>query len=214
MRKQRTNGKAEKPKRQDADNQILQLQAQSKDHPVTRIERLTAVSSKGFVRAVVETCRGSRNKYDYDVQSGLFECDSALQGGMTFPFDFGFIPSTVAADGDPIDVIILMDEASFAGCLVQIKLIGVLEAEQTEGKNTFRNDRLIGVHIKSVDYGEFDNWQDLPASLTQEIEMFFVNYNRCKNRLFKPLGWRGPKQAIKLLDKALKAKNQKQKKSA
>ncbi len=200
-----------KPNKQNKNLQgVLNLESWMPDRPVMElIEMLSALDKQGYVKAIVETPKGSRNKYKYDPQSGLFECSAALQAGMTFPFEFGFVPSTRAADGDPIDVIVLMDEPSFAGCLVHVRIIGVLEAEQTENGNSFRNDRLIGVHLKSVDYGNLNHWQELEANVRKEIEEFFVNYNRCKGRLFKPLAWRGPKRAYKLLNQSIEFKKQK-----
>jgi inorganic pyrophosphatase len=127
---------------------------------------------------------------------------------MTFPFDFGFIPSTRAEDGDPLDVLILMDEPAFPGCLVHTRIIGVLEAEQIEDNESLRNDRLIGVHVGSVDYGNYETWKELPGNLREEIESFFVYYNKCKGRVFKPISWRGPKRAYKLLQKSLSRRSQ------
>jgi inorganic pyrophosphatase len=180
----------------------------------SNIESLPACGDKGAIKAIVETPQGSRNKYSYDPETGLFECNAALSGGMAFPFEFGFIPSTLAEDGDPLDVIILMDEPSFPGCLVKVRVIGVMQAQQTEDGQTFRNDRLIAVHMKSVDYGEYENWADLPKAFVEEIEMFFCNYNDAKGKGFEILGWHGPRHALKLLDKAMKQKDSNPKKKS
>jgi inorganic pyrophosphatase len=205
---------AEKKKKKPQDAAItalLRAQAAKLDHAVTHIESLSALDKEGFVKAIIESPKGSRNKYDYDPESGLFQCGSALKGGVTFPFDFGFIPSTKAPDGDPLDIIILMDEPAFAGCLVHTRIIGVMEADQTEDGNKFRNDRVIGVHNSSIDYGEYERWQDLPKSVREEIENFFVDYNRCRGKIFKPLGWHGPKTAYELLNQCLVKKRKRAK---
>lgn len=97
------------------------------------------------VNVVVDTPKGSRNKYKYDEKSQIWRLSKMLPLGSVFPFDFGFIPSTEGDDGDPLDVLVLTEEPSFAGCVLPAILIGVLEAEQTEEGNTVRNDRLIGV---------------------------------------------------------------------
>jgi inorganic pyrophosphatase len=81
-------------------------------------------------RAIIETPRHGRNKFDYDPESGLFRFAALLPEGMLFPFDFGFIPSTLGEDGDPMDVMVLMDEAAHVGCLVDLRILGVIEAEQ------------------------------------------------------------------------------------
>ncbi len=89
---------------------------------------------------VIETPKGSRNKFDYDPELGLFRLGGVLPLGAVFPFDFGFVPSTLGGDGDPLDVLTLMDEPAFTGCLVTVRLLGVIEAEQSEGGETTRND--------------------------------------------------------------------------
>ena len=82
----------------------------------------------GELNVVVETPKGSRNKYNYDEKLGLFKLGGVLPAGAFFPFDFGFVPATVGGDGDPLDVLVLMDEPAFTGCLVESRLLGVVEA--------------------------------------------------------------------------------------
>src|SRR5215831_6683062 len=101
-----------------------------------------------YVNAIIETPKGSRTKFKYDEEHGLFMFDKALPIGQSFPFDFGFLPSTKGGDGDPLDVLVLTDEPTFVGCLVHAKLLGVIEAEQTENGETERNDRLVAVPIE------------------------------------------------------------------
>src|SRR5678816_3881477 len=116
----------------------------------TNLSSLTAFDAESDeLNVLVDTPKGSRNKFKYDEERGLFKLGGVLPVGAVFPFDFGFIPSTVGGDGDPLDVLILMDEPAFPGCLVKAKLIGVIEAEQTEEKKTTRNDRLIAVAADS-----------------------------------------------------------------
>jgi len=98
-----------------------------------------------LVRVIIETPKGCRNKYKYDPEIGAFKLSKVLPEGMVFPYDFGFIPGTKAEDGDPIDVLLLMDQPAFAGCVIESRLIGVLEAEQSKQGETERNDRLIAV---------------------------------------------------------------------
>src|ERR1700723_3866498 len=95
-------------------------------------------------RAIIETPKGSRNKFDYDSDSGLFQLGGLLPEGMMFPFDFGFIPSTLGQDGDPLDVMVLMDAPAHVGCLLGVRIIGVITAEQTQDDETEGNDRLRG----------------------------------------------------------------------
>jgi inorganic pyrophosphatase len=143
----------------------------------------------GDLHVVVDTPKGSRNKYEFDEKLNLFKLGGVLAVGHFFPFDFGFIPNTLGGDGDPLDVLVLMDEAAFVGCLVPARLIGVIEAEQTEtdGKPE-RNDRLIAVAANSRVHENVKSINDLNETLVDEIEHFFVSYNEAKGKKFKPLG--------------------------
>jgi inorganic pyrophosphatase len=102
----------------------------------------------GHLNAIIETPKASRNKFKYHEEYGLFMFDKALPTGQSFPFDFGFLPSTIGEDGDPLDVLILTEEPTFTGCLVLARLLGVIEAEQTDKGETNRNDRFIAVPLE------------------------------------------------------------------
>ena len=156
------------------------------------------------VYAVIETPSGSRNKFKYDEKIGFFAHSGVLPQGMMFPHAFGFIPSTRAADGDPEDVLVIMDEPTFTGCVVPSRLIGVIEAEQTEDGKTERNDRLIAVAAHSHDHSDINNLTDLNEKTVGEIEKFFVNYNAERGKKFRVVGRKGPQQAMKLLKQSLK----------
>src|SRR4051812_16479610 len=95
-------------------------------------------------RAIVETPKGSRNKFSYDRETRLFKLGGLLPQGMMFPFDFGFLPSTIGGDGDPLDVMVLMDAPAHVGCLLELRIIGIITAEQTQDGETTHNDRLLG----------------------------------------------------------------------
>src|ERR671916_2281366 len=98
----------------------------------------------GNLLVIVDTPKGSRNKFAWDEERELFELGGVLPAGAVFPYDFGFIPNTRGEDGDALDVLVLMDEPAFTGCLVVSRLLGVIEAEQTETDGRVeRNDRLI-----------------------------------------------------------------------
>ncbi len=155
------------------------------------------------LRAIVETPKGSRNKFRWSGEDGAFELSKVLPAGAVFPFDFGSIPGTRAPDGDPLDVLILMDTPAFPGCRVDIRLVGVIEAEQTApGGGEERNDRLIGVAAQSNDHRDVRSLKDLSDALLEEVEDFFVNYNAVEGRTFKPLRRRGRRAAHRLLARA------------
>src|ERR1700750_1623567 len=109
-------------------------------------------AQKGICRAIIETPKGCRNKFDYARDAGLFMLGGLLPEGMLFPFDFGFIPSTLGEDGDPLDIMVLMDAPAHVGCLIDVRLIGVIKAEQTEDGKKETNDRLLGVALPSYDH--------------------------------------------------------------
>lgn len=158
----------------------------------------------GFVNAIIDTPKGSRNKFKLDVESGLFKLSGTLPVGSVFPFDFGYIPSTKGGDGDPLDILVLMDEPAFSGCLVSTKLIGAIEAEQTEDGETTRNDRLVGVSADSRNQSDIRFLGDLNQNLLHEIERFFVAYNETKGKKFEILGRTGPERAKELILSASK----------
>lgn len=163
-----------------------------------------ADDDESVVNAVIETPSGSRNKFKFDEKLGFFALSGVLPEGMVFPHAFGFVPSTRAADGDPEDILVIMDEPTFTGCIVPTRLVGVIEAEQTEDGETERNDRLIAVAAHSRDYSEIRKLDDLNKNMMKEIEQFFVNYNEEKGKKFRVIGTRGPKQAFKVLGKSLR----------
>ncbi len=152
------------------------------------------------LHVIIETPQGSRNKFNYDEELGLFKLGGVLPAGASFPFDFGFVPSTVGGDGDPLDVLVLMDAPVFTGCLVEARLVGVIEATQTEedGERT-RNDRLIAVAANARNHKEVRALEQLNENLLDEIEHFFVSYNEMKGKKFEPLGRFGPERARELI---------------
>ena len=158
----------------------------------------------GNLNVVIDTPKGSRNKYAFDFKINAYKLKTVLPHGTVFPFDFGSIPATVADDGDPLDVLVLMDEPVFIGCLVQARLLGVIEAEQTEAGETERNDRLIAVAAESHTNGTLKSLQNLDSKLLGEIEHFFVSYNDARGKKFKPRARKGPAVAKQMIKKQTK----------
>ena len=166
-------------------------------HPISKLPAIDRAS--GDLNVIIDTPKGSRNKFSWDEKRQLFELSGMLPTGAVFPYDFGFIPNTRGGDGDPLDVLVLMDEPAFTGCLVRSRLLGVIEAEQTEKGETERNDRLIAVASKSRTSGDLESITDLNPKLLDEIEHFFISYNEVKGKKFKPLGRYGPERARRLV---------------
>ena len=172
-----------------------------------RLDKLGAFAADDSreLNVVIETPKGSRNKFTYDDALGLFKLGGVLPSGAVFPFDFGFVPSTTGGDGDPLDVLVLMDEPAFTGCLVRVRLLGVIEAEQTERDGeTTRNDRLVGLAAESRLHRKVRSLGALDENLLEEIEHFFVSYNQIKGKEFKPLARSGPKRAFELVEQGVR----------
>jgi inorganic pyrophosphatase len=175
----------------------------SKSAKTSPYPKLPPVDKKSdSINVVVETPRGCRNKFKFDEKLGTFRLNSVLPAGSVFPFDFGYVPGTRAEDGDPLDVLLLLDEPVFTGCVVRARLIGVLEAEQREDGRAERNDRLIAVACDSHDNKNVKAIKDLDKHLLKEIEHFFVSYHELTKTQFKILGYRGSKVAEQLLVQA------------
>jgi inorganic pyrophosphatase len=170
---------------------------------VTKHEHLKSLSAfngkAGVVNVIIETPKGSPNKYKYHDDLHLYEINNVMPAGVAFPYDFGFIPNTVGDDGDPLDVLVLMDFPVFPGCLVQSRLVGVILAEQGKKGKMIRNDRFIAVYKKSKLYENIAVISDIGDSMMNEIEHFFASYNQVRGRVFNPLGRLGPDDAVKLI---------------
>lgn len=162
-------------------------------------------AKKGTCRAIIETPKGFRNKFDYDRESNLFMLGGLLPEGMMFPFDFGFIPSTLGEDGDPLDILVLMDAPAHVGCLMDVRIIGIITAEQTEDGNKETNDRLLGVAIHSYDHEDLNKIDDVSQTLLSQLEEFFVSYNKQRGKKFKVTGTGGPGRAIRFLQDGIRA---------
>jgi inorganic pyrophosphatase len=167
--------------------------------------RLPPFESKGAdLTVIIETPKGSRNKYAYDPEERIFALRKVLPAGMAFPYDFGFVPSTLAGDGDPLDVLVLMDEPAFPGCKLTCRLVGVIEGEQGNKKKPERNDRVVAVESGNHSYAHVKRIDDLGKSFEHEIEEFFVNYHRLIGKEYRILALKGPTAASRCVDKARK----------
>ncbi len=169
------------------------------------LSRLDPRDDDDNLRVVVETPKGTRTKLVYDPDAETFCAKKILPEGMSFPFNFGFVPSTKAEDDDPLDVLVIMSETVPPGTLVSVRLVGVIEAVQTEDDGSSeRNDRLIAVACACDQFRDVEKLSELPDAMVDQIEHFFVTYNEEEGRQFEPKGRRGPKSAEKILEKGLR----------
>jgi len=144
---------------------------------------------------VIETPKDSRNKYAFDPEERIFSLTKVLPAGMKFPYDFGFVPSTEAQDGDPLDALVLMDEPAFPGCRLSCRPIGVIEGEQKSKKDTERNDRIVCVENGTHSYSHIKHIDALGKHFEEELEDFFVNYHELGGNKYRVLGLKGPREA-------------------
>jgi inorganic pyrophosphatase len=162
-----------------------------------------AKEDKSLLNAIIETPKGSHFKYAYDFAHGLFKLSKTLPGEMQFPVNFGFIPSTHAEDGDPLDVLVLNKHPLVCGCLVWVRLIAVMILEQQQQGKWLRNDRIIGEAVGKELPRKFRGLK-LDPKTASSLEKFFVAYNKHYGRKIRVLGISGPRQACSLIEKAAK----------
>lgn len=166
------------------------------------LEQLPLLTRDAAYQVVVEANAGSRNKLKWQPALGAFELHHVLPLGTSFPYDFGFLPSTAGGDGDPLDVILFADEPVPPGTVVPARLIGVIEAQQGQPGEAQRerNDRFLAVARQSHVYRDWHNIGDVPARALDELEAFFVSYNAQRGIAFEPLGRGGAARATALVE--------------
>lgn len=177
--------------------------SRTKTNSPPTLDRLPARDDDGNYLAVIEAAAQSRNKFKFDGEYGAMVLHGVLPLGTSFPYSFGFIPSTRGEDGDPLDVLLLMDEPAPPAAVVPCRLVAIIEAEQREGKERFRNDRLIAVAVKSHRYQHCQKLADLAPEMLDEVERFFEFYNAQKGKKFTVLKRRSVNEARAAVEKAL-----------
>ena len=163
--------------------------------------KLPTWADRKHIHAVVETPRGSRAKLKFESELGVFTLSKPLLAGLTYPYDWGFIPSTEADDGDPLDVLIIHEAATYPGLVLSCEPIGVLEIVQSEQGKKTRNDRIFAVPDRAPFEGDLRDIRRLPQRAVKELEKFFQATDALEAKQLEFRGWRGPGQARKLIDK-------------
>ena len=158
------------------------------------------------VRVVIETPKGCRNKYAFDVDQRTFGLTKVLPAGMAFPQNFGFIPSTLGGDGDPLDVLVLMDEPAFPGCLLKCRPVGIIQGQQRKnGKDMERNDRIVAIEESNHRWAHVKHIDDLGKQFIRELEEFFVNYHKLSDTKYRIIDVKGPGEARRAIKTGMKA---------
>ena len=147
------------------------------------------------VTAVIEIVSGSRNKYELDKETGLLKLDRVLYSAVHYPADYGFIPRTLHEDGDPLDVLVLVKEQTFPGCLIDVRPIGVLRMLDRGEPD----DKILGVPLHDPAHEEYFDIADIPQHMLREIEYFFSTYKDLEGRRVQAAGWEKSERAMQIV---------------
>ena len=144
------------------------------------------------IYAVIEIPKGSRNKYEYDKDMEAFALDRVLYSPFHYPAEYGIIPKTLYDDGDPMDVMVLMDQPTFPGCVIETRPIGVMRMIDGEDKD----DKILGVPVNDPRYKDINDIDDIPSHLLDEIAHFFKEYKTLEGKVTEVLGWEHAEEAF------------------
>jgi len=165
------------------------------------IRSLSPYGKAGAVHALIEIPTGSRNRYEYDPGLDIVTLDRTLYGAVHYPTEYGFVPGTLAADGDPLDVLVMVEEPTFPGCLLRVRLVGVLMVEDNGGKDP----KLLAVPVEEPRFAAYEDIRDVPPHMLAEIENFFTIYGQLEGKKVTALGWQGTTKATMVLEDAISA---------
>jgi inorganic pyrophosphatase len=163
---------------------------------MTNLLKLPTWADKQHIYAVIETPRGSTCKLHFDPELRAFTLAKPLMAGLAYPYDWGFIPSTKAEDGDPLDVLVIHNAQTYPGVVLRCKPVGILKLEQKKKGKKERNDRVFAVPDRSPLETDLE---DLPSRARDELQQFFQATNALENKEIEFLDWRGPAHANKTI---------------
>jgi inorganic pyrophosphatase len=165
------------------------------------LDRLPTFSEGDIFHVVVESPRGSAVKLKYDAELGAFSISRPLPLGLTYPFDFGFVPSTRGPDGDPVDAAVFWDVAAFPGVVIRCRAFALIKVEQNRpaGSGRARNDRILAIPIEDRRQKELTSDTALGARVRGELELFFLTAAALEGKEPRILGWEPPAAALELL---------------
>ncbi|MFO5526466.1 MAG: inorganic diphosphatase [Cuspidothrix sp.] len=165
------------------------------------LSRIPAQPKPGVVNVLIEIAGGSQNKYEYDKDLQAFALDRVLYSSVKYPYDYGFIPNTLADDGDPLDGMVIVDEPTFPGCVIAARPIGYLE--MIDGGD--RDEKILCVPDKDPRYSHVKSLKDLAPHRLDEIAEFFRSYKNLEKKVTNILGWQDVEQVAPLVEKFIKA---------
>jgi inorganic pyrophosphatase len=154
----------------------------------------------GWVEAMVEIPRGSRNKYEYDHDRHIFRLDRVLYSSVHYPTDYGFIPGTLSGDGDPLDILMIVEEPTFPGCHVRMRPVGTLVMTDEKGED----EKILGVPVDDPRFSRIHELEDLDEHWQKEITAFFKTYKELQPVAVQPdvKGWSGVEQAWAVIEES------------
>jgi len=165
------------------------------------LSRIPAQPKSGLINVLIEITAGSKNKYEFDKDLNAFALDRVLYSSVQYPYDYGFVPNTLADDGDPLDGMVLMDQPTFPGCVIAARPIGMLE--MIDGGD--RDEKILCVPDKDPRYAEVKSLKDIPQHRLDEIAEFFKTYKNLEKKVTEILGWQDIDQVMPLVEKCIKA---------
>jgi inorganic pyrophosphatase len=169
---------------------------------VNLVHDLPPFDEQHNLRVVVETPRGANIKIKFDEDLGCFSLSRILPLGVTYPYDFGFVPQTLAQDGDPLDVLVLIEAVTYPGVVISCRLIGALQIEE-RGLRGRPNHRLVAVPAKAARKDDVRSFSDLGRRMQQELERFFVMSSSFTSKDPVVRGWVGPEAAGEMVQRAI-----------
>jgi inorganic pyrophosphatase len=165
------------------------------------LSRIPAQPEPGLLNVLIEIAAGSKNKYEFDKELNAFALDRVLYSSVHYPYDYGFVPNTLADDGDPLDGMVLMDQPTFPGCIIPARPIGMLEMIDSGD----RDEKILCVPAKDPRYSQVKSLKDVAQHRLDEIAEFFKTYKNLEKKVTKILGWQDIDAVMPLVEKCLKA---------
>jgi inorganic pyrophosphatase len=165
------------------------------------LARIPAQPKAGIINVLIEIPAGSKNKYEFDKDLNAFALDRVLFSSVQYPYDYGFIPNTLADDGDPLDGMVIIDQPTFPGCVIAARPIGMLE--MIDGGD--RDEKILCVPDKDPRYANVKSLKDIPSHRLDEIAEFFKTYKNLEKKVTEILGWKDADTVAALVEKCIAA---------
>ncbi|HEY9768774.1 MAG TPA: inorganic diphosphatase [Coleofasciculaceae cyanobacterium] len=162
---------------------------------------IPAQPEPGVINVLIEIPGGSKNKYEFDKDMNAFALDRVLFASVKYPYDYGFVPNTLADDGDPLDGMVIMDEPTFPGCVIAARPIGMLE--MIDGGD--RDEKILCVPAEDPRYNEVKSLKDLAPHRLEEIAEFFRTYKNLEKKVTEIQGWKDVDAVTPLVEECIKA---------